>query len=321
MSGTWKKHYFNNIIEVYIVADYNETELFIMTASSELTGGDLMARITILVENSSSNNQLRGEHGLSLWIEGDGGTVLFDTGQTSLFAGNALKLGISLGDADAAVLSHGHYDHTGGMEAFLEVNDKAGIYLHPEAFITRYNGNEGIPTGDSIGIRWSEDLKGLFLPRSILNNEPWMILPGIWISGEVPRLTDIFNHGFVTEDGLGNWKSDRVVDEQFLIIQEDGEISIIAGCSHFGLKAMLAHAEALFPGMPIRGIAGGLHLKHATEKEMGEVIKTLAQLSLKWLVPLHCTGENAAYALKQVFHERCMLLGTGDSWNTMEQSN
>lgn len=280
-----------------------------------------MARITILAENSSSNSQLKGEHGLSLWIEVEGGTVLFDTGQTSLYAENALKLGISIEDADGAILSHGHYDHTSGTEAFLDANNKAGIYLHPESFISRYNGSAGVPTGDSIGIRWSEDLKARFLPRSILNKEPKMILPGVWVSGEVPRLANSPDHGFVTADGQGNWKSDRVLDEQFLIIQESGGISIIAGCSHFGLKAMLAHVETLFPGLPIKGIAGGLHLKHSTEKEMGEVIETLARLSLKWLVPLHCTGENAAFALKQVFHERCMLLGTGDSWNTMEQSN
>lgn len=280
-----------------------------------------MAQITILVENSSYNNQLRGEHGLSFWIECEGGTILFDTGQTSLFAENALELGISLAGTDAAVLSHGHYDHTGGIEALLNVNDKAEIYLHPEAFITRYNGNEGAPTGDSIGIRWGEDLKARFSARAILSKEPRMILPGVWTSGEVPRLPDSPNHGFVTADAMGGWKPDRVPDEQFLILREADGISIIAGCSHFGLKAMLVHAEALFPGMPIRGVAGGLHLKHATEKEMQEAVETLAQLSLKWLVPLHCTGKNVVYVLKQVFHERCLLLGTGDSWHTLEQTN
>lgn len=277
-----------------------------------------MARITILSENSSSNNLLRGEHGLSLWIECEGGTVLFDTGQSQLFAENALKLGISLDAADAAVISHGHYDHTGGVEAFLDANSKAKIHLHPDGFISRYNGPAGVPAGDSIGIRWSGDLKARFLRRAILNKAPEMILPGVWISGEVPRQPDAPNHGFVTADGEGNWKSDRVLDEQFLILQESGGIFILTGCSHFGLKAMLDHAEALFPGQPIQGIAGGFHLKHATDEGMGEIIETLSHLPLKWLVPLHCTGEKAAYVLKEAFHERCMILGTGDSWSTVE---
>lgn len=276
-----------------------------------------MARISILVENASLNEGMTGEHGLSLWIETEGGTVLFDNGQTNRYADNAQALGISLADADAAVLSHGHYDHTGGVESLLDVNDKAGIYLHPEAFITRYNGNAGVPTGNSIGIRWGEALKARFTPRAILNREPCMILPGIWVSGEVPRLADSPDHGFVTPGAEGIWIPDRVTDEQFLIIQEAGGISIIAGCSHFGLKAMLAHAAGMFPGMPVHGIAGGLHLKNSTQEEMCEVIGILSQLSLKWLVPLHCTGQDVAYALKQVFHERCLLLGTGDSWQTL----
>lgn len=276
-----------------------------------------MAKITILIENQSENPSLGCEHGLSLWVETPGGTVLFDTGQTQLFAQNASTLGIALENADAVVLSHGHYDHTGGIKALLDCNGEAGIYLHPGAFITRYNGSEGSPKGDAIGIRWDEALKSRFLGRAILNKAPWMILPGVWVSGEVPRLENGPNHGFVTANEQGAWTSDPVMDEQFLIIVESGAISIIAGCSHFGLDAILAHTETLFPGVPIRGIAGGLHLKHATEAEMERIIETLARLSLQWLVPLHCTGVDAAGVLKGVFGGGCLLLGTGDSWSTL----
>lgn len=273
-----------------------------------------MARITILVENHSGHGRFREEHGLSLWIECPGGTILFDTGQTPAFAENAAQLGLSLKDVDAAVLSHGHYDHTGGLQAFLDANDQASMYLHPEAFITRYNGEAGVPRGEAIGIRWNEALKTRFLSRGILNRTPCMLLPGVWVSGEVPRLANGPDHGFLTPDGQGGWMADPVRDEQFLILEDAGGISIIAGCSHFGIHAMLAHAEALFPGVPIHGIAGGLHLKHAAQQEMDEIIETLRRLPLKWLVPLHCTGQEAAHALKAVFCERCLLLGTGDSW-------
>ena len=99
-------------------------------------------KITVLAENTAVSNDFGAEHGLSLLIESDGKKILFDMGQTDLFASNASLLGINLSDVDIAVLSHGHYDHGGGLKKFLEANTKAPVYINKHAFEPHYNGAE-----------------------------------------------------------------------------------------------------------------------------------------------------------------------------------
>ena len=99
-------------------------------------------KITVLTENTSVSPDIGAEHGLSLYIETDNSKILFDMGQTELFAANASKLGVNLTSVDVAVLSHGHYDHGGGLKKFLEINPKASVYLHKRAFEPHYNGTE-----------------------------------------------------------------------------------------------------------------------------------------------------------------------------------
>lgn len=99
-------------------------------------------KITVLTENTSENKYMGFEHGLSLYIETAKHKILFDTGQSELFSINAEKLGINLGDVDVAVISHGHYDHGGGLKCFLEINKKAPVYINENAFSLHYNGTE-----------------------------------------------------------------------------------------------------------------------------------------------------------------------------------
>ena len=99
-------------------------------------------RITALAENTSVSDNFGAEHGLSLYIETDKHNILFDMGQTALFSENAEKLGIDLSMVDIAVLSHGHYDHGGGLKKFLSINDKAPVYINRYAFEPHYNGKE-----------------------------------------------------------------------------------------------------------------------------------------------------------------------------------
>ena len=97
-------------------------------------------KIISLVENTSVNEEIKAEHGLSLYIEAKKHKILFDMGQTTLFLENAGKLGIDLSQVDVAILSHGHYDHGGGLEKFLEINKKAYVYVNQYAFDAYYNG-------------------------------------------------------------------------------------------------------------------------------------------------------------------------------------
>ena len=121
-------------------------------------------RITVLLENTAASSDMEVEHGLSLFIETGTKTILFDMGQTDLFARNAGKLGCDLSRVDAAVLSHGHYDHGGGLERFLEINSHAPVYLSPYAFEPHYNGSDkyiGLDTAIlKIVVRYYVDVTG-----------------------------------------------------------------------------------------------------------------------------------------------------------------
>ena len=98
--------------------------------------------ITVLLENTTTKEGMETEHGLSLYIKSQGMNILFDMGQTDMFLRNAEKLGIDIADADIAILSHGHYDHGGGLCTFLERNKKAPVYINRNAFIPHFNGTE-----------------------------------------------------------------------------------------------------------------------------------------------------------------------------------
>lgn len=97
-------------------------------------------RITCLIENTASDEKFIAEHGLSLYVETDKAKILFDMGQSDAFVSNADKLGINLSDVDLAILSHGHYDHGGGLRKFLDINKNAPVYINRYAFEPRYNG-------------------------------------------------------------------------------------------------------------------------------------------------------------------------------------
>lgn len=278
-----------------------------------------MAKITVLADNNTYVDGMCAEHGLSLWIETATGTVLFDMGKTDAFLKNARRLGIAVQTADAVVLSHGHYDHTGGMEAYLEAQSMTPVHLHPGAFITRYNGKSIVPVGEPIGIGWSPFVMKLVESRMVMSKDPHELIPGLWSSGEVKRCPGSPSHGFVTPDGKGGWTPDIVPDEQFLILVENGGLWLMAGCCHFGLSSMLSHAGAMFPGIPIKGIAGGLHFKKSTDQEVRQAMALVDETVLQWIVPLHCTGNRGMEVIKRIYGERCKCLGAGDAWEVSSQ--
>jgi 7,8-dihydropterin-6-yl-methyl-4-(beta-D-ribofuranosyl)aminobenzene 5'-phosphate synthase len=146
-----------------------------------------MIKICLLSENYSRKRYMKGEHGLSIWIEKDDTNILFDTGQSDLFSQNAMQLGIDISKADMLVLSHGHYDHTGGVPEFCRVNRLAPIFINREAFHKRYYG-EAKP-GINIGIPWADQVEGeptVPFERLVLNKEAVNLNNGMFLSGEKP---------------------------------------------------------------------------------------------------------------------------------------
>ena len=244
--------------------------------------------LRVLMENSALHEGFIAEHGLSLYIEANGRKILFDAGQTDAFAKNAEKLGVDLAAVDLCVLSHGHYDHSGGLMRFLELNDHAPVCMHHLAAQPHYNG-----TIKYIGI--NERLSGH--PRIILTGEETDLGSGMKLftcnhlakgcpasaRGMTVRLGDTF-----VQDGFAH--------EQYLVIEEAGRRIVISGCSH---KGILDIASWLEPDVLI----GGFHFVKldpagADRAFMEDAARQLLARDCVYYTG-HCTGEAAFAFLKE----------------------
>lgn len=239
-------------------------------------------RIVTLIENLVYQQDLVAEHGLSIYIETEHKKILFDTGQSGLFIQNAQKLGIDIEDIDCLVLSHGHYDHTGGLYPFLERNRKAKVYAKSEIFAPKYHGYNRF-----IGIVQDEKLlKNRFLPVNTVTE----LADGIFIMPEigVNNLTDTHFQGMykkVDEKLI----PDEFEDELFLVIRQDDQIHIITACSHRGITNICTTATEHFV-LPVGLILGGFHTKSSSADQVNMIIDYFGQLKPKSIGTCHCTG-------------------------------
>lgn len=272
-----------------------------------------MISFKVLSNNSVNRRGLIGEHGLSLFIEVDNNKILFDTGQTKAFSWNANNCGVELTLVDYIIISHGHYDHTGGLMEICKINNRANIFLHSKALVERYNAINGNPIRENIGIPY--DLKNEeFEKRVIYTNDFLKLDDNIFLSGEIPRKYSDVNSLFVYKNPYGFYEEDIVLDEQFLAIKGKEGIYIFTGCSHAGVRNIIDYAKLLFTNDKIIGIIGGLHLSKLMSKSVDKVINNLISEELELVIPLHCTGMVAACEIKEKLREKCVLVNTGDEY-------
>lgn len=271
-------------------------------------------KIITLVENTSISEAFKNEHGLSLYIETETHKLLFDVGASSLFAENAEKLGVDLSQVDTLVISHGHYDHGGGLKTFLELNDKALIYINGKAFENHYSKRAD---GEAyIGL--DQDLlaskRFVFLDQDFVIDDELCIFANV--QGERCRPTG-------NADLLMERDGQRLVDdfchEQNLIIREKNQVVLVAGCAHRGIVNILDHMALNYDLQPTV-VIGGFHLYNRSRKkpEAKELIEEIGN-ALKKTTAIyytgHCTGEEPYQMLKTMLGDQVNYLATGSQVN------
>lgn len=264
-------------------------------------------KVTVLTENTANRRGLLGEHGLSVLIEGQGRKLLFDTGQSGVYVHNAEKLGIRLDDVDAVILSHGHYDHAGGLEAFP--GSLPPVYVRREALEDKLCQNADQTSFRKIGIPWVMHENGTVrVPGKIrqslrFTGEKEEIFPGIFVLGRIPANGDL---PMFRKQTKGGCVPDRMEDEQLLIIREESGISVFAGCAHAGILNCLSHVKRHFPGEQIRFLLAGMHLRNCRTKEIADTVGKIKSYGIHRVVPLHCTGMEAIAMMREAFGSACL---------------
>ncbi len=261
----------------------------------------MTCRITVLCDNSVGPLAgTLGEHGFAALVEWEGGALLFDTGQGETLLHNALRMNKDLHRVGLVALSHGHYDHTGGLLPLLRSCGGKDVLAHPAVFGRRYRVKD---TGEStaIGIPYEEAYLSGVGARFSLAEGFREIAPGIFLTGEVPRET-----GFETGDsGLycddGGCALDTVLDDQSLVIRTARGLVFVLGCCHAGIVNTITYARQRTGVDDVYGVIGGTHLGFASPQQLDETIAALRQCRIQRILGSHCTGFAAGARLLREF--------------------
>ena len=266
--------------------------------------------IKTLVENTAISKDFGSEHGLSLYIETKKHKILFDVGASELFLQNAKKLDVSIADVDFLVISHGHYDHGGGLKSFLHENTKAEVFLHRLAFEKHY----AIRPNDKLEfIGLDEELKQN--KQIILISDSFFINNGVQVfSNVVQREPRSKSNSGLLKEHKGQTIDDTFTHEQNLVIEEDGKTLLLTGCAHNGIINILEHFHALKGRMPDY-VIGGFHLSSRSggneDSEITDKIgKYLIGTKAKFYT-CHCTGIEPYKRLKAGMGDSIDYLSAG----------
>ena len=265
-------------------------------------------RLTILSENTVHRHGLLAEHGWAVWIESPGTKILFDTGQGFVLRHNAKRLEIDLLSADHLVLSHGHFDHTGGLASLLADGCTATIHAHPDVWRPKYADHKGHPRR-SIGVtrEWTKSP-----PKYTAVTEPASLDGTFRLTGQIPRNRDFetVEESFLAgEDVIVH---DEMLDDLAMFFDTCNGLVVLTGCSHAGIINTLETVRKLVPGRPIDTVIGGMHPRAADEDRLSRTLSALWQYDVRRVIPAHCTGRRASLALSDAWGDRCVPCSVGD---------
>ncbi|MGC9150659.1 MAG: MBL fold metallo-hydrolase [Microbacter sp.] len=275
-----------------------------------------MIKITVLLENTAlPGSKFEAKHGLSLYVETGKHKLLFDTGPDDAFLRNAMQLQVDLSEVEAVIISHGHYDHTGGLRAFFEVNHHAPVFLLEGAQHPFYSLSMGLPYRyigmDAALLEMFKDRFHFFHRR--LSPIEGVLLSEVTSFGTFKPTNSVL---FIEQNGL------KVLDafshELVMSIEDDQQLTVFTGCSHQGVINMVMTVQQQFPKLPIRGLVGGFHLSNTRKNiltEPEEVVIDLAhqlnQLHIPFIFTGHCTGVVGFDLLHTVLKNNLFAMHTG----------
>lgn len=270
-------------------------------------------KITSIIDNISKNKSINSEHGLSLLIEFNNKKILFDTGSSNLLLDNAKKLDIDLSDIDILIISHGHYDHMGGMRAFFSVNKKAKVYIKKQNNQKYYIKKQFYYKYVSGDLSLFDDFKDRF----VYINENTDISENISL---ITNINTIDNCDYIKNSmyKLNNriLYKDSLDHELLLVINENNNLTVITGCSHSGIINMVNEVSLCFPGKKINNLIGGFHLKGLNSSNdkiiINHLTTELKKYNIEKIYTCHCTSYKYYLKLKEILKDQIDYLGISD---------
>ena len=256
--------------------------------------------LTILVDNEALEGLII-EHGFAAWISVGDKHILYDTGAGAALLPNITSLRIDPSQASILVLSHGHYDHTGGISDFLSINPTVELYVAQSSDVPRYSCHPDTqPRAIGMSAHNQDALQNLPASRFHELHAPLQLMDGIGVTGPIPRCCSFEDTGGPFFLDPLKQRVDMIKDDQALWFETTGGLVIALGCCHAGIVNTVDYIRKISGITQVRGIVGGLHLVNASTFRIDNTLQTLQDWQLEFLVPCHCTGAAAVKKLHQV---------------------
>ncbi len=270
-------------------------------------------KFTILCDNSVKTfSPAMAEHGFACYIESEDGNYLLDTGRGLGIVHNALAFKKDFSKIKAIMLSHGHYDHTGGLPQVLQVRGQTDVHAHPDVFAKKYK--EAPERVKFVGIPFNRAYLESFGANFKLSNKMVEIGKNIYLTGEIPRLNP-FEKGdanlFAYTDNGEKVKPDPLKDDLSVIVDTDKGLVIVLGCAHAGMINIIDYATRELNKDKVHAVIGGTHLSAANDDQFDATLKMIDDYEIEHVGVSHCTGHEKASLLHAELKERFFFASAG----------